>query len=555
MKRAIQLLIAILILLIPCSVIVGCNEAPVSSYSMELCGLAGAEEGSLILDREDALDVGIKNFCFDLIISDGSDRLSFSDAKIDFTVTKGGIVLDKELYALAQSRDRISFDESLVGETVSLNFIPKKTPSNALSLRVKLNAGVNVYTDDELRAAYTDLSIHEINIQRNIVVKLLEDDYLPNHGQDFQSITLSDGTELAEVNVGAPINDYYHSAYARITADSTDRMVIHGNSFFIDGSQLPFIDNRIDGRRDYVVNGGYYIANTQIGVFLYRNSSLDEEKARISQRYNGGTLTIENLLIKANSDPALENKRVSGYYGESVELVLRSAGYNGIVCRGGTVDLHNVTLENAVQGILLDGGADDADRTESAVILKMNACRIRGCWAIDCYAFNIVDVTISHSELDKTGCAAIMFDEVANPLADSNLVSKLQLDYDTVSHVTNWVSAEEEWFASRGWTDTTNQVMYGVATALQTAGVDLTNLSSDGTKMNLLYLVRAYSPYDYNWSMDPQGVPTIHVNCSPTNGIASYVGEDDSPQYLYVLEYGSGRGGMTIALLLYPKEE
>ena len=437
-------------------------------------------------------------------------------------VKDGDQVVADSLYNVNTLTGAITFDASLVGKTVTITLTPRYAAStNVKTFKLVLNNGVNVYTNTELKSRYSDLSVHQINILRNITAELNADDYMAGHGKNIENVTLS-STTLEGVDTGTPQNDYSHGVYNRLTTDTSDTMKINGNFFAIDGSKLPYIDNRYDqygaSGSKFTTGDSYRIANVQIGIFLYRNCTLDNDGTTLA-RYQGGTLTMDNLLVSGNNVMSLSDASQDLGDGK-VPLLKMSAAYLGIVCRGGTVNLDNVHVKNTSIGIFTDGGIDGYTGNDEiafnsdkhAVVINMDNCRVTESWANDVYGYYLTKFTINNTVLSATsGGAAIALDDKPASKATNDLQIEVNIDYYTAANIQNWVTGLEAWFVAYGHSSTA----LGVKTTINdsVSGNGLTDLDSTSQMMNFAIFARSGGNYENSeWDADPQGAPSVKIN-------------------------------------------
>lgn len=484
--------------------------------------------------QDSVMAAGVNNFVFDVnIITNGGSSetpslvaLPFAQANVDVMVKEGEQVVADNLYNVNAMTGAINFDGSLTGKTVTVTLTPKyAAAANVKTFKLALNDGVNVYTNADLKSRYSDLSVHQINILRNIKAELVADDYIAGHGKNIQDVALKlDGNDLVMegVDTGTPQNDYAHGVYTRFTTDATDTMRINGNFFAIDGSKLPYIDNRYDqygaSGSKFTTGDSFRIANVQIGIFLYRNATLDLDGSTLA-RYCGGTLTMDNLLVEGNNVEGLSGASQDLVDGK-VPLLKMSAAYLGIVCRGGTVNLDNVHVKKTSIALFTDGGIDgytgnpevafNADK--HAVVVNAKNCRMTENWANDVYGYNLTKFTFTNTKLAHTaGGAAIAFDDKYAAAADANLQCELNMDYDTASNIQNWVTGQEAWFVAYGQSSTALWVKTEINNNV--SGNGMTDLDKTGQMMNFAIFARSAGNYDNSdWDSDPQGAPSIKLN-------------------------------------------
>ena len=431
------------------------------------------------------MEVGASNFVPDVVLrSDAYQSLSLEAAEVKITAIEGEDT-DRSTW-VTFSGNAITFDSAAIGKTLALTITPKYSiyskPFKA-TLKVKVNDGVNVYTSEDLKAAYGDGSVTTINILRNIKAKLAASDYIPGYGESYGNVTVftdkddvaGTTTVIPNVNLGAPINDFNHGVYTRVTTNQSDNVVINGNYFVIDGSGLPYINNSVDrygaSGSSLTSGAGYRIANTQIGLFLYRCADVEPTTAGTIRAYNGGAATMNNLRIEGNNiydQVALQDLND----GDNRHLLKMSASYIGVIVRGGKMNMNNVSIRNTEMGFMLAGAVSGYDEPgvidgvqgqpqpgeEQATQLYANGMIIDHSWANSIYAWDLCIVNLKNSKIGQSSGAAIHVDDRAyggtgknkTGLGYSDLQTELVMDIYTAAHINNWVSGDEAWFTAYG---------------------------------------------------------------------------------------------------------
>ena len=512
--------------------------------------------------EESVMAAGVKNFKFDLAlnteVSEGNySAISFDDANLIVKVEEGNAVVEATKYTINDGA--ITFADEMAGHTVVITLAPKYSLNDeSVSFRVALNAGVNVYTSAELKANYADESVHAINILRNITAELVQSDYIANYGTTG-SVQLLDankqpvaGAVLSDIDMGTPYNDYSHGVYTRLTSNTSDTIQINGNYFKIDGNKLPYIDNAHDqygaGGSKFTDGNSYRVANVQIGIFLYRNYRPDIDGSTLA-RYSGGTMSMDNLYIEGNN--VMQYGGLSQDLGDGGNPLLKmSAAYLGIVCRGGTVNLENVTVTKTSIGIFTDGQVDGYtgntayayNKDKHAVVMNMNNCRVFDSWANDVYGYHLTQFNLTNCKFGATsGGAAIAFDDVPVPSSVSTLQTELNMDAYTAQNIVNWVTGQEAWFVAYGHSDTAIGVKTNINDSVKDFG--LTDLDSTGNRMNFAVFARSAGSYDTSrWynntnpeTADAQGQPsfTTNIDTIPAAVLQGLLGVDaDTAAYM-----------------------
>lgn len=517
------------------------------------------------------MDVGISNYLPDISVkNDKNASISLSEANMQLEVRIGSALVDSSKYSLVGGA--INFDDSLVGDELYVTFVPKYALSrdnlSNPTLRVRLNRGVNVYTNLDMKAAYSNGSVSAINVLRNITAELVASDYITELGGTLANqgqVTLSDGTTIT-VDTGTPYNDFRHSVYTRITPNPNDKVVINGNWFTVDGSKLPYIDNSHDeygeGGSKWTSGDAYRIANVQIGLFLYR-CSLDDPNGSLRLKYATGQATMKNLRLEGNN---LYGAEVTQDLGDGGLPILKmSASYIGIVVRGGTMNIDNVSIVNTCMGFMLHGAVSGYDQpgmsqTETTINGKPNQAQdgetqatklymqnsiIDNSWANSIYYFDLCVANIKNSKMGKSSGAAIIVDDrpyntttsSASDLGFSNLDCELYLDIYTAAHIESWIAGDEAWFTAYGFSEAAALLKSQVDSGVKSGSNNVFKLIKEDTNgrefMNFAILAkRAGSSTDGEWADDNHGGnPYLRLQVvAPGNGFNWFYGDVSEQQ-------------------------
>ena len=489
------------------------------------------------------MDIGNSNFIPDIAVKNLiGNVITLSAANVKVT-------LDGADITAALSGNALDLAADLIGDTVkTLTFAPKYALASdnitPISFKVKVNSGVNVYTNTELKAEYAKAEVQCINILRNIKAELDYADYVDGTYGRRGDITLTktvndvETTEtLKDWDLGTPLNQYSRGVYRRTTNNKNDNVVVNGNYFAIDGSALPYVSDP-SSRTDQ--EGPYKLMEVQIGIFMYRCVDIDytNNKRDINVRYADGNATINNLRIVGNArkDLAIATENI----GDTKKLLKMSAAFLGVVVRGGTMNLNNTTIENTTTGIMLDGGVSgygggdftpgadldweyDENETQS-VKLNVSNSLFSGSWANNIYCYNLCAVNLANTKLNSCNGASIHFDDMAyaDPSKDtyagtsgySKLNCELRMDNYTAENLQNWVLGSEAWFVAYGQAGSAALIkgmMDGsVQAGTAAAQAKSTILSADGSMMNFAILV---NPSGGTWASDKDG----HVKLDTPN--------------------------------------
>ena len=404
------------------------------------------------------MEVGKSNYIPDLVATNvNGNSLSYANAGIEIKSA-----VDSEtnnvLSEITVEDGIITFADTLVGKTITLTFAPKYIfIADEEKVTMKINNGVNVYSNLELKAQYSNLNVSEINILRNIKAELVATDYVNN-----------------DPNTNAPKNGenydrgYEHGVYTRLATKQGDALKLNGNFFTVDGSDLPYIDNGLDGGGDK--NGwkeeahGYVIGFVQVGIFLYYSApkvagdvNAGQYAMRMSrdEKYHTSSLTIDNLNIKGNNDPnksgLIEQITVGS---ETCNLIKMSTSMLGIVNRGGTINMNNVTVQNTLSALFGDGlsGVSDA---QHPCQWYLNDCKVFNSWQSNGYFYELNKVDMKNTYVGQCNGGAIMFDD--RPWNDDYITytqinSVFNADANCVFE--NFVTGAEAWFVAYNQAET-----------------------------------------------------------------------------------------------------
>ena len=498
--------------------------------------IANIDESDLFMttianQNDYVMDAGREDFRPDITAKTKKDgnyyEMTFADAYLQIARVES--LTDHQDYTSECSIDGtvINFSDELpLNDVYAVEISSKYAPNDitTITLKVRLNDGVNVYNNVELKAAYADTNVRKINILRNIDAELADDEYYLDrggHGRSTETITIRKGetTKTLTVDGGTPYNDFGHSVYVRDVMSGDDSVVINGNYFSINGSKLPYIDNSHD---NYGAEGSKYttgnsnrIANVQVGIFLYRCADL-KSPTGVSRKYVDGTVSMNNLRITGNYIPEYQDYEQDLGDG-GLPLLKMSAAYIGVIVRGGTMNMDNVSITETGMGFMLHGGVSGYDEPgkidgikgqtqpgeTQACVLNFANSMIDLSWANGIYAFDLCTMNLTHSKIGRSCGAAIHADdrpytmngipvEQALSLGYSELSTKLLLDRYTADNIKNWVIGTEAWFVaynmSKLATDTKGDIQDQVTAA--TGGVMQFVKNDDGEKMNFAIIVK-----------------------------------------------------------------
>lgn len=407
----------------------------------------------------EAYKVGFRNdFYFDLSILDNTgDSLEMEDTDLVFNFyLKTG-----EIYQLLEGEDLSTylyqkpgylfrFTEAAEGKTFKMEVYPEY---QALQMTVPtrefefvVEDAYNAFTNEQLQVLFGDLEVNHIILQADIIAEVnplyLNEDGSPMNGY---SRVLPSGTI-----------DYRGGVYQRIGVDNDDELILEGNYFTIDGSDLPFVKTTSDPDTDEFGNGGYTsvgvgtssayeIVSVQIGIFTY-NVTPDPTGVITS---NNNTVRYNNLTVLGNTTTPSVNYSLSAdeiLFQEQL-MSRNSGGMAGIMTRNGSTYLDNVNIGYTgiavfvtSYGYLLDGA--------TPVSTNLDYVRVYDSWANSIYDYGSPLLNIANSNIGSSGGAAIHLEDVR----PGNLgIENITVNLDDATVIDNWITGDEAWFKAYGF--------------------------------------------------------------------------------------------------------
>ena len=432
------------------------------------------------VDAGEMMKVGRNNFIPELNINGGITTIDKANVVIEVTVD-GEATAD---YTVANGA--INFGESLSGKAVSVSIEPRYAvdSDHKVVYNVQLNEGVNVYTNDDLKVAYANAAIKEINVLRNIMAALSAD----------QTNTIP-----ADVTGGYPVtcpkNGMDEDNATGVYQRENGSLKLNGNYFTVDGSAIPLVDGR-DGRGHNVE--AYALQNVQFSIFLFGTRNVD----------CFDTCTMENLNVIGNGD--MDATAKTGYLIDGKEVLKYSGGCIGIQVGGGTLALNNVTSRfgafavNAYAGDPMKG--QDGNYTHRSKVVATD-CKFEKSWANNMYIWGFGSITLNSCYIGSANGAAIHFD--ARP-SETGVNGALTLNDTTIE---NWVIGTEAWFQAYNADQAVGSIKTQVEGAVGALGgmVGTPRTVTKGETVNFVFLMKQTGDEE-DWIPDPEGQGTIDVN-------------------------------------------
>lgn len=315
------------------------------------------------------------------------------------------------------------------------------------SFTVKINDGINVFTNEELQIAYADTRVKEINIHRDIEAQLRPDQVYEVDGVTYPYnyyasyiVMLYNNGHVRGTNNG--------NVYQRISAadaENPDNLVINGNYFTIDGSKLPYMNYEPGNIGEVTIGStvitqsgklntipGYKIRNVQAAIF--NHISLDTVNPA---EVNYGGVTYKNLTIIGNTQtPNIDYSEGASQIEEALEIMGRNSG-------GYVAIANNFNLTLAVDNVVI-GSSTIAVWSSTETNVIVNNAHLYNSWANTVYVYGCSYLSIANAILEESGGAAVHIEDTK---FSSDYAQTINFDTSTVE-VNNWVSGEEPWFKS-----------------------------------------------------------------------------------------------------------
>ncbi len=407
--------------------------------------------------------VGWRNdFYFDLKILDNTGtRVDMANTDLDFTfyrynvATSTYVELDPEnlnvddtlnLSTYVTVKDDYKF--RFTAEAEGLTFKVEMTPHyQALQMTVPIRSftfevidAYNAFTNEELQTLYGTITVHNIVLQSNITAEI-DPLYVNEDGSPVNGV--------AKVLSGGSI-DYRGNVYQRLGVASADSLVLNGNYFTIDGSDLPFVNASSDPNGNYTTVGigdgsTYGVVSVQIAIFYY-NVIPDSSYVNIN---NDNVVSYENLTVIGNTKTPSVNYSLSAeeiLYQEEL-MIQNSGGLCGLMSRSGSMNVNNVNVGYTTIAVFQTSYAYMTDGT-TPVTTDVSYFHAYDSWANSFYLYGTPLTYISSSNIDKSGGAAIHVEDT-HPANTGIGEPVVNVSNDTI--INNWISGDEAWFKAYGF--------------------------------------------------------------------------------------------------------
>lgn len=416
-------------------------------------------------------------FSFDLAINtyggNNIDYISYGDyikyefyeVNSDNTINYSAPISHSDMGVYDEEADSWSFtaEEGLYGVVIKISDVylaPKQIADNiypAIEFVFKLDNSINVYTHEQFKAVYANMSLGSTNVVDGNIVRGISmhsdiiaqisdnqrylDANTKNPANNDYADPLNVGKDGSPINIHMDdiyeysLNENFDSGnvYTRVSKEEIKEIYnINGNFFTINGQTLPSASINSIGNLSSI--NGYKIADVQISILLYLVGGDGADTGL-------GHLYVNDLQIIGNtSKPVFDSSNSSS----SLDVMNRnSGGYIGVsVTNGNTLTLNNTIISNANLGVRANHGVMP-NGTNPGTVVNINDTIVRSCWSNCVYGYYSPSFDIKNSLLKDAGGAAIHLadgdSKVGKPCG-----AYLQLDEKTV--IDNYVAGTEGYF-------------------------------------------------------------------------------------------------------------
>ncbi|MDD4184416.1 MAG: InlB B-repeat-containing protein [Candidatus Izemoplasmatales bacterium] len=433
-------------------------------------------ELNVLLEEASVYHVGSSNnFYVDLrMINNQGSRIPLAQSILDYELwlfVSGDYQLidesDLEDYLEIYVNNEMKFKSLAEGETFKLVVKPKYQSHEMtvppLEFVFKVNDGVNVFNNQQLKTYFSDFDVATINIHASFKAEL----------SSIQKNADGSPKNYRPTSSGQATGNVYQR-YSTTIDD--DQLTVEGNFMTIDGSELPFC-NAQSGSGTIGFSQSFEIVSVQIGIFMYsvRNTAIGIT--------NNNDFSINNLVLKGNtSTPYVDFSGTP----EEIEIQERlmsrnSGGYTGIIIANGASSFTNMYVFNTV--IAITNNAYGYNSNMEPTYVMIDYMKTDNNWANTFYLHSGSGWIIKNSEIGQSGGSAIhmvdflpaVFDEYYDEI--SNPTPYLELHDSTT--INNWISGEEAWFKAYGMSQVALTLKSGIENGISQTGRSIIDLVTD----------------------------------------------------------------------------
>jgi len=290
------------------------------------------------------------------------------------------------------------------GDVINITVLPHYTTSNqkengipSYKFTFKVNDGVNVYTEEEMRNAYSDIDIKVINLHSNILID--KDNFNGTKGITCENLGFNDVhiDYTNSANNGEYVNNPYNSLdpigrysifYRRPTVDDSIR--ISGNYFSIDASQVPLV---VDTLNDCFKKGEKAkIVYLRCSIFFYIQETIEESPLenvtlnlveRDSEGYNKA-LGEKSVRVYKEAQINIDNLQLAGngtLLSTEDSFSKDSGSIDGLIYYNAAAIMNNCVIHNLNEAIKNES---HSILWENEVLtIKKNLCVVDQCSIYD----------------------------------------------------------------------------------------------------------------------------------------------------------------------------
>jgi hypothetical protein len=461
----------------------------------------GIWDKKVAVDAGEAMKVGKSKFIPEINVNNKVSAMDMNS--VNLTLTADGAVVESGNDTYWVVDGAIYFADSLVGKKVVLTATPKYTveEDDKAVYNLEINNAVNVYTNEELKDAFKNTSVTEVNILRDIKAELSADQMktFTWEGQTIQA-------PLNAIDMTGTIDS--SGVYTRLSGN----LKLNGNYFTVDGSKIPLVDGR---NNDYHHDQKFVLQNVHFSIFNFG--------ARYTTSYD--LYQMENLNVIGNGD--MDASAKSGYLINGKEVLIYSGACIGIQVGSGTLSMDGVTSRygSFAANAYAQEPIATQDGTGYTHMVKMIAkdCKFENSWANNIYAYGFASVTLDSCYIGVAKGAAIHFDAKAPSIAngkDINVDCELNLLGDT--DIQNWVIGTEAWFNAYDATPAVGEVKKAlekdaVQYVASLVGASRTIINPEG-KVNFAVLMKT-TGVEGEWINDNIGKGSLNLNVNVFDSI------------------------------------
>ncbi len=411
--------------------------------------------GQYLNSEIDPYLVGIQNeFIFDLKLIGVSNNqvvgntnlLTYSFKKYN-QITQEFETVDIDDIATVNGEEFV-FNSNLVGQTFKVTITPRYQDLSETVFEFKLNDAINVHTHEQLKEAFGDLNVSQINIHREIIASLSAEQYNPDGtAKNFSMVAIGSYLEVDEN--GKLTKNETGNIYVRYSRNvEEDQLIVNGNHFSINATQLPLLttneNNYANQPGELGIIDGTNIVNVQTSVFFNSVKSSDFSQKATDAITNGLSRQafdqIEKNKVVFNNISVFGNTKapVGDMTNEEIKkMVYENSGGYILLRSENDIEVNNAVLKFAVISLTVNEFGTDA---------LLNYANIEENWANAIYGYAASHVSLQNSEIRNSGGAAVWLED--NDYRAGIATPSFEMDENSI--IDNFVAGTEPWFEAHG---------------------------------------------------------------------------------------------------------